>query len=434
MSLNEEQQQQQEQVILDKRNKKNKKKVYRITAANLAPDTKDAYERCFNDFLNHFNITDLDVLNEYGRDVIQQMVIKYIIHLRKVEKRAHTSIKLHCSAIYDYFDMHEIILNRRKIRREVPPEEHATGQSGGRAYSHEEINKLLAVCREKRDRVLISLMSSTGMRIGAIHTIKIGDLEPRTSTKGEKTYKITVYSYVGPRQSYPCFSNRELTVAIDSYLQERAEYGEDITKRTSPLIREQFNRKKHLRIEPKFMTRSGIKDRIQRIVRLSGVRKMLAYPGEVQQTRGMRKFYKTQAEGSGMRPINVELTHGHSVGVAGRYYSPQDSDILEDFMNHAADALTIDPTHRLKRENQELKSTQSEGWKEAILELRKERSQIKADMEKVDGYMDEVRKLAKLSVKQGIISPDGERQLDWIYSHYAQGREEAKASKLDSKA
>jgi integrase len=374
MSLNEEQQQ--EQVILDKRNKKNKKKVYRITAANLAPDTKDAYERCFNDFLNHFNITDLDVLNEYGRDVIQQMVIKYIIHLREVEKRAHTSIKLHCSAIYDYFDMHEIILNRRRIRREVPPEEHATGQSGGRAYSHEEINKLLAVCPEKRDRVLILLMSSTGMRIGAIHTIKIGDLEPRTSTKGEKTYKITVYSYAGPRQSYPCFSNRELTVAIDSYLQERAEYGEDITKRTSPLIREQFNRKKHLRIEPKFMKRSGIKDRIQRIIRLSGITKTLAYPGEVQETRGLRKFYKTQAEGSGMRPINVELTHGHSVGVAGRYYSPQDSDILEDFMNHAADALTIDPTQRLQKQIQQQQDKHSAEW----LALKQEMHKLKREM------------------------------------------------------
>jgi integrase len=195
--------------------KEKKQKIYHITAANLAPDTKDAYERCFNSFLNFYKITNLDVLNDYGRDVIQQMVIKYIIHLREVDRRLHTSIKLHCSAIYDYFDMHEIHLNRRIIRREVPPEEHAVGQSGGRAYSHEEIQKLLSACPEKRDRVIVLLMASTGMRIGAIHTIKIGDLEEMTSTKGYKTYKITVYAYAGPRHSYPCFSNPELTSAID---------------------------------------------------------------------------------------------------------------------------------------------------------------------------------------------------------------------------
>ena len=67
----------------------------------------------------------------------------------------------------------------------------------------------------------------------------------------------------------------------------------------------------------------------------------------------------TQCERSGMKSINVKMLLGHGIGVSGHYYRPAESDILEDYMTHAAaDALTIDPTQRLQQENQDLKTTQ----------------------------------------------------------------------------
>jgi len=41
-------------------------------------------------------------------------------------------------------------------------------------------------------------------------------------------------------------------------------------------------------------------------------------------------------------------------------FLPKESDLLEDYMTHAADALTIDPTKRLHQENQDLKPKQAE--------------------------------------------------------------------------
>ena len=61
-----------------------------------------------------------------------------------------------------------------------------------------------------------------------------------------------------------------------------------------------------------------------------------------------------------MKPINVELTHGHSIGMSGHYYRPQENEVLNDYMAHAADALTIDPNQRLQQENHELKTVQAE--------------------------------------------------------------------------
>ena len=74
----------------------------------------------------------------------------------------------------------------------------------------------------------------------------------------------------------------------------------------------------------------------------------------------MRKYYKTTAELAGMKPIKVELTHGHSVGIAGHYFRPTESDVLQDYLEHAANALTIDPIQRLKQENVELKKRQKD--------------------------------------------------------------------------
>ena len=100
--------------------------------------------------------------------------------------------------------------------------------------------------------------------------------------------------------------------------------------------------------------------RARRVVERSGVRSTFQFTGEAKASKGLRKYYKTTAELAGMKPINVELTHGHSVGTAGHYFRPAESDVLKDYLEHAADALTIDPTPRLEKENQELRTTQAQ--------------------------------------------------------------------------
>jgi hypothetical protein len=61
-----------------------------------------------------------------------------------------------------------------------------------------------------------------------------------------------------------------------------------------------------------------------------------------------------------MKPINVELTHGHSIGMSGHYYTPSESDVLKDYMSHAADTLTIDQSQRLKSKVEELEGKQAQ--------------------------------------------------------------------------
>ena len=208
----------------------------------------------------------------------------------------------------------------------MPPDENIRRD---RAYTVEEIQKMLSVCHRLREKVIVLILESTGMRIGAVHTLKIGDLSPKQTKQG-KIYKIDVYSESS--KHYSAYCNVETTEAIDSYLKERTDDGE-IIKNDTPLIRNLYN-SLSVKSKVKKLSDAQIGYLVDRIVILSGVKNTFQFTGEAKRGKGFRKFYKTQAEMAGMKPINVELTHGHSIGMSGHYYRPQESQVLEDYMSH----------------------------------------------------------------------------------------------------
>ena len=67
----------------------------------------------------------------------------------------------------------------------------------------------------------------------------------------------------------------------------------------------------------------GIRRLVERALWAQGVRTELE-PGkrrhEFQTDHGFRKWYKTQGEIAGMKPINIEKLMGHSVGISDSYY------------------------------------------------------------------------------------------------------------------
>ena len=68
---------------------------------------------------------------------------------------------------------------------------------------------------------------------------------------------------------------------------------------------------------------------------------------------GFRKFYKSRAE-QVMRPINVEITMGHDIGISASYYKPTEKEVLDDYLK-ALDLLTINgDKHVLQKQVTEL--------------------------------------------------------------------------------
>ena len=77
---------------------------------------------------------------------------------------------MYCAAIFHFFEINEVSINTRKIKRFIPKDE-SDFYSTDRPYSVNEIKQILDKC-DIRSKVIISLMASTGMRIGALHMDK----------------------------------------------------------------------------------------------------------------------------------------------------------------------------------------------------------------------------------------------------------------------
>ena len=91
-----------------------------------------------------------------------------------------------------------------------------------RPYTHKEIQQILEYANE-RAKCAFTLLTSTGCRIGALPSMKIGDLE-----KIDNLYKVTVYA--GDKEEYLTFCIPECAKEIDSYLQYREKRGETINQ------------------------------------------------------------------------------------------------------------------------------------------------------------------------------------------------------------
>src|SRR5215510_8697884 len=92
------------------------------------------------------------------------------------------------------------------------------------------------ISADLRDKVIVLLLCSTGMRIGALVDLTLSKLQ---KVEKHDIYKIKVYEK--SRFSYSCFCTPECTVAIDTYLEYRRQCGEQIKPET-PLLRDQFDR------------------------------------------------------------------------------------------------------------------------------------------------------------------------------------------------
>ena len=111
----------------------------------------------------------------------------------------------------------------------------------------------------------------------------------------------------------------------------RHSYGEAISKE-SWLMRDiwkttnvNYKSKFGLATCPRKLKSSGIERLLERGLWEQGLRQPLENGSrrhEWKAAHGFRKFYKSRAE-QVMKPINVEITMGHNIGVSASYYRPR---------------------------------------------------------------------------------------------------------------
>jgi hypothetical protein len=282
-------------------------------------------------------------------------ILKYTLSQKeRVERKEITAGTLrNCVKVVKTFcEITDVIIPWKKITRGLP---RVKRYADDRAPTIEEIRK---ICEypDRRIKPIVYTMVSSGIRVGAWDYLHWGNVVPIKNGDCLVAAKMTVYA--GEADEYFTFISPEAFRALESWMEFRKNSGESITS-DSWLMRNLWNSlrpdensiSKKLVKSPAKLNSIGIKRLIERALWTQGLRSKLTNGKkrhEFQTDHGFRKWFKTQSEISGMKPINVEKLMGHSVGLSDSYYRATERDLLEDYLKAVTDSLTINNEIKLQ--------------------------------------------------------------------------------------
>ncbi|HEX6293927.1 MAG TPA: tyrosine-type recombinase/integrase, partial [Nitrososphaeraceae archaeon] len=355
-----------------------------------------------------------ELIVDKPQKIIESDIKAYLVYLRNEKKISYKSAELYLTAIKKFYyvnsdyqfkwnlidtylgndDIIEITDNDDySTTKDLPEEEE---EDSDRPYTRVEIQKMLNSAQDIRVKVIIAVLSSSGLRHGAINLLKLRDLK-----KIEKynIYQITAYR-TSKKFRYPTFTTPEAANLIDSYLEYRKNHGE-VLKGNSPLIREQFSTIDKLKANnPKHLTTKAIRHMVNEVLtKYSGLRKKLEFDYENNRkigknqtmlTHGFRKFFHTECAKAGVYPDFIELMLGHKLpGVRSHYMKPDINTLLEGTKEckgyvAAIDSLTINDENRLQKQIQQLE--EQDNYNKYIIDkkIKEKDEQIKFLMSKVE--------------------------------------------------
>jgi len=324
--------------------------------------TKKAYHYQLEQFLKWSKIKNFDSLLQADDKSIQILLEDYAMHLKK--KVSPNSVPIYFAPIELFFVMNDKMLNYKKIRKLFPGKVQKGNQRG---YTREEIQKILDNTRSLRNKAIVLLMASSGLRLGAIPDIKIKHM-----TKLESSYAIKIYE--GDLEEDYVFTTPEASKTIEEYLDQRKKDGEYLDSE-SPLIRTAYQLGIQ-KVNPcNLDTLAHIMGRVIKCV--DRIKKGNRY--DIPKDHGFRKYFATTIKNiSGITVTMSEKLINH-IGVVqtdGAYFKPTKEIMFESY-KLAMGNLTISDVQRLQIENKEIKSRddKTQSLREELKELKEAREQ-----------------------------------------------------------
>jgi hypothetical protein len=331
-----------------------------------SPVTRDTYLRRLRIFFNHIQLLSngepmnvrcnlfVDKSRTTPGWAFSQILIFLQFQKDRVENREISpatlrnfvkSIKLLC-------EMTDIEVGWKRITRGLPK---TRRYADDRAPTLSEIQKI-AEYPDRRIKALLFTMASSGIRLSAWDYLRWGHVKPIERDGNVVAAKMVVYA--GDPEEYFTFITSEAYHELKKWIEYRKEAGEEINEK-SWLMRWKWDTKKgHNRglvTAPRKLETIGIKRLINDALWAQGVRKKSQLNGrryDFQADHGLRKWFKTRLELSGMKSINIEILMGRSLGLSDSYYRVTENELLGDYLK-AQDMLIIDPKNELKNQIKE---------------------------------------------------------------------------------
>lgn len=303
---------------------------------------------------------------------IEERMIDFVLWLKQ-RGLSFSLINMRYWALRKFYGHNRIICNWDIIRDNMPKNERKNKDI--RAYRLEEIQRMVQLAG-LRLRMVIILLATSGLRIGALSALNKGSL-----TRINKYGIFAIKAYEGESEQYITFASPEFTVAVDEYFADRERAGEIITDE-SPLIRDEYDRLRGASDARRLKT-TGIENELYRFLITNGFRTKMppeegksrrAYRAQVQLSYGLRKWYKRMLRKSGVDPICLEYLMNHKKGdiKAGitelmMTYDPAEKyELLEEYAKAIPNLIIDEAYHeRIKSETlqRDLESTKTEQQK-----------------------------------------------------------------------
>ncbi len=374
-----------------------------------APDSKRQYPRRLEYFFDYLGLQGslkekcLIFYEQAKQEPLwtQHQIMQYIEYQKeRVEKGEikESTINNYYKSIKLFCEMNDLILNWKKIAKGKPQH---SDSANDRAPTLDEIKKLLDF-PDRRIKVIVLVMLSSGIRVGAWNYLKWKHVKPIKNENDEIiAAKIIVYS--GQKEEYFSFITPEAFNVLEEYLEFRRTCGETITG-DSWLMRDTWKstnvscyNRGGLATVPRKLKSSGIRSIISRAEWGQGLRIPLnkgEKRHEFQAVHGFRKFFKSHCEQM-MKSINVEILMGHTIGVSDSYYKPSERDILEDYLK-AINVFTINKNTNSPILEKEIKELQEKNENNEYLiksKLQERDDAITALSDQVMQLMKEINKI-----------------------------------------
>lgn|SRR5215467_1447773 len=360
-----------------------------------SPVTKHFYRIWLVYFMKFLKCTNYDDLLRIEPRKLEGLIRDYIVYMREDKRPAHATMSSRIAAISHFLHMNDVQINWKKIKKYMGKHRSIVED---RPYQREEIKKLIELA-PLRDKAIICLLASSGMRRVALPRLRLRDID---RIDKYHLYKFTVYK--NESESYITYCTPECTKIIDEYLQYRSSLGERLVPNT-PLFRQIFDGVLQIN-KPLPISDYSISLMISRLLKDSRVRQpppAASIHTELMQTHGFRKFFKTTSINAGMNPLYSEYLMGHRSGLTKSYFKPTDMELLEGNDKTlgyiaAINDLTINEEHRLTKKVNELQSKNDQ-----IMELER---QHKIDLEKVQNQMAQMMEMIRHNPRLAYVKPE----------------------------
>ena len=328
------------------------------------PKTRSNYIQALKYYMKFSRVENYDDLLKFsstpeGLLGIQKNMIMFIEYCKQ-RKLSYNTIHGYVTGIHHFYEYNDISLKWKRINAHLPSREKRIDD---RAYTHEEIKKMVDIAN-LRDKSILLVMASSGPRVDAVPSLRIKDLA-EVDYDGVSIYEIRYYRL--SNDEYRGYCTPEAKKAIYDYLRWRKQCGERITE-NSPLFRKEFSRRDDMKLanaEPitkasinhivvELLDRSAVRPR-QRMTPEELQRGLNAKRTEIQMNHAFRKFTISTMIRARLEPNAIRLLVGQELeGMDSHYDRREQSELLEEYCK-AIDCLAIDPTFRMSQEIQTLK-------------------------------------------------------------------------------